>query len=98
MILAPLTNRPDVVMARVGRSQQPRNFLGGILQVGVQGDDDVACDRLKGGHDGGVLAKLRRNTMTRVCCGRCWYWARSSATERSLLPSSTNTHSQVQAS
>ena len=37
-------------------SDQPGDLLGRVLQVGVQGDDDLALGLLKSGHDGGMLA------------------------------------------
>lgn len=58
MILAALADRAHIVMAGIGRGQQVRDFLRRILQVRVQGDDDIAQRRLESGHDGRVLPEI----------------------------------------
>ena len=46
----------DVVEPLVHLGHQLWNLLGRVLQVGVEGDDDLAADAFEGGHDGHVLA------------------------------------------
>jgi hypothetical protein len=83
------THRAHDVVPLVHGGRQPRNLFRRILQVRIQGDDDLAPDLLETGHDGGMLTVIAvekdGDDFFRMVRGR-----RSSiAAERSLLPSST---------
>lgn len=48
-------HRADYVVPLFSELHQARDFLGGILQIGIEGDDYVALALLESGHNGGVL-------------------------------------------
>ena len=59
-VVALLAPSADHVVARIDRGEQARNFLGRILQVGVERHHDLAAALAKAGQDGGVLAEVAR--------------------------------------
>ena len=55
-VLAVVAHRRDDVITQFGLFDQPRNFFGRVLQVGIEGDDDIALALFETGHDRRVLA------------------------------------------
>ena len=72
VVVALLAPSADHVVALVDRGEQPRNFLGRILQVGVERDDDLAAALAKAGQYRGVLAEVARqfDHAHRAVCAR----------------------------
>ena len=60
LVLALCPPSADHVVAGVDRLQQPRDFLGRILQVGVECHDHLAAALAEAGQDRGMLAEIAR--------------------------------------
>jgi hypothetical protein len=78
-----------VAFAHLG--DQLADFLRRILQVGVQGDDNVAAAVLEARHDGHVLAGVGGKQDDAGDVGTLSNCSRRIAAERSRLPSLTKT-------
>ncbi len=57
-VMALAADRADIVVAGADRFDQPRDFLGRILQVRVERDHHAAARMLKAGQDRHVLAEI----------------------------------------
>ena len=70
---------------------ESRNRLGGILQVAVHDDDDVAGHMVEGGAQRRLVAEVSRESPRLVISGWVATAAANNARVRSVLPSSTKT-------
>ena len=57
-VLALLARGPDVIVAPLHGREEVADFLGRILQIGVERDDAAAAAMLEAGHDRHVLAEI----------------------------------------
>jgi hypothetical protein len=92
-VLALAADAADVVVAFAHLGDQLADFLGRVLQVGIQGDDDVAAAVFEAGHDGHVLAGVGAEQDDAGDIRAASNCSRRIAAERSRLPSLTKTTS-----
>ena len=90
-VLALLADRADVVVALIEHGDQLADLLRRILQVRIQGDHILAARVRQPRHHRRMLAEIRMKQHHPGLVGPRWNCWRSSAAERSLLPSLTNT-------
>ncbi len=90
-VLAVLTHGADHVIALIGFRHQARDLLRRVLQIGIQGDDQIARHVAEPGHNRRVLAVVaveqHGNDVAAFGLGAA---SVSISAESSLLPSSTS--------
>ena len=91
-VLALLADGADVVVALIEHADQLADLLRRILQIRIQGDHVLAARVGESRHDGRVLAEVRmKQHHARLLRAQLRIAGAAAPTERSLLPSLTNT-------